>query len=361
VASERRAIPTVESISADWLTDRLRAGGHVRAWVRGFEIARIGTGQLGKCMRFTLDLVDPDGTAPASLIGKFPSDDVLSRATGVRLGSFRKEVMFYRELQPRLAIRTPRCYFADIEGAGPHFALLLEDMRPAEQGDQLAGCSAAVARAAVMELVGLHAPSWCDEGLRGIDWLGEPDTVWIDLMRGLYRTHLPGFIERFGRRLADDERRIIERVGTSNGAPWLPLLTPFSLVHIDYRLDNLLIDSHRDPPRLAVVDWQSVTLGSPLNDVAYFLGAGVESAARRSVEEAIVREYHRALTGAGVRGYDWARCWGDYRRGAFAGFLVTVVAAMLVEQTERGDEMFTAMARRHSRHALDLGAEEFLC
>ena len=29
-------------------------------------------------------------------------------------------------------------------------------------------------------------------------------------------------------------------------------------------------------------------------------------------------------------------------------------------QTERGDEMFVAMARRHSRQALDLEAQEFL-
>ena len=31
---------------------------------------------------------------------------------------------------------------------------------------------------------------------------------------------------------------------------------------------------------------------------------------------------------------------------------------MIVEQTARGDEMFTAMARRHARHALDLAANE---
>ena len=63
---------------------------------------------------------------------------------------------------------------------------------------------------------------------------------------------------------------------------------------------------------------------------------------------------------AGVSAYEQDRCWDDYRRGAFAGFAVTVIAAPMVEQTQRGDEMFTAMARRHARHALDLGSEEFL-
>jgi hypothetical protein len=33
---------------------------------------------------------------------------------------------------------------------------------------------------------------------------------------------------------------------------------------------------------------------------------------------------------------------------------------MLVEQTPRGDEMFMAMAHRHSRHILDLDAPALL-
>ena len=33
-----------------------------------------------------------------------------------------------------------------------------------------------------------------------------------------------------------------------------------------------------------------------------------------------------------------------------------IIAAMGVRQTERGDQMFAAMARRHARHALDLDA-----
>jgi hypothetical protein len=36
------------------------------------------------------------------------------------------------------------------------------------------------------------------------------------------------------------------------------------------------------------------------------------------------------------------------------------VASMLVARTDRGDTMFTTMARRHARHAIDLGSAEFL-
>src|SRR5581483_12203482 len=153
---------------------------------------------------------------------------------------------------------------------------------------------------------------------------------------------------------------IIARVADSAGPPFEPLGDPFAVVHVDYRLDNLLIDERTDPPRITVVDWQSLTLGNPLSDVAYFLGAGLVPEARREVERDIVRAYHEGLIAAGVRNYPFGHCWEDYRRGSFAGFTVTVVASMIVERTERGDEMFVAMARRHARHALDLGAAELL-
>jgi hypothetical protein len=354
------AIPTPDTITASWLTDRLRDAGHATAEVRGFTATRVGTGQIGKCIRFALDVAGGDATTPRSLVGKFPSDDPTSRQTGVALRSFLKEVSFYRELRSRLAITTPRCYFAAIEGEGPDFALLLEDLAPARQGNQLTGASVAVARAAVLELVGLHAPTWCDASLRAIDWLGEPDEAAVEMVRGLYRAQLPGFLDRYAGLLAPEEVEIIERVGASNGAPFELVRDPVAVVHVDYRLDNLLIDERTSPPRIAVVDWQSVTLGHPLSDVAYFLGAGLLPDARRAAEVEIVRAYHDGLTAAGVGSYAFARCWEDYRRGVFAGFVVTVIASMLVERTARGDEMFVAMARRHSRHALDLGAAELL-
>jgi hypothetical protein len=354
------AIPTPETITPAWFTARLRAAGHATAEVRGFTSHRIGTGQIGKCIRFELDLVDGDAATPRSLVGKFPSDDPTSRQTGVLLRNFVKEVSFYRDLQPRLTISTPRCYYAEIEGEGPEFALLLEDLAPARQGDQIAGCSAAVAAAAVRELVGLHAPSWCDAALRGIDWLGEPCEPTVEIVRGLYRAQLPGFLDRLGPRLAPDEVRIISRVADSTGAPFDLPVEPFTLVHVDYRLDNLLIDERATPPRICAVDWQSITLGSPLADVAYFMGAGLLPDLRRRAEDDIVRAYHATLEAAGVGDYPWEHCWRDYRRGTFAGFVVTVIAATMVQQTARGDEMFTTMARRHARHALDLGAEEFL-
>src|SRR5258705_13515410 len=104
-------IPTPETIDARWLTELLRANGHSRATVAGVQSEQIGTGQIGKCIRFALDFEgDADG-APRSLVGKFASDDPLSRETGIQLGNYHREIMFYRELASRIPIDKPRCYY----------------------------------------------------------------------------------------------------------------------------------------------------------------------------------------------------------------------------------------------------------
>jgi aminoglycoside phosphotransferase (APT) family kinase protein len=353
-------IPTPESITPAFLTEVLRANGYPAAEVVRFDAEPVGTGQMGHCVRFRLELAGDAAGTPRSLVGKFPSRDPLSRQTGVQLRNYAREIYFYRALATRVPIAKPRCYYAEIAGEGPEFALFLEDLAPARQGDQLAGCSPEVARAAVLELAKLHGPTWCDDSLRGNELIAAPGPDRAAQLREIYAQMLPAFLARFGARLAIDEREIITAVAKSNGPPYTYPERPFALVHIDYRLDNLLIDASASPPRVSVVDWQSVIIGSPLSDVAYFLGASLLPDLRRPLERDLVLVYHEALLARGVSGYSREQCWSDYRRGAFAGFAVTVIASVIVQETERGNEMFTAMARRHARHALDLGSAEFL-
>ena len=352
-------IPTPDTITAQWLTERLHDAGHIDAQVQGFTQQRFGTGQVGKCIRFELDLAAGGADVPRSLVGKFPSDNEVSREGAIALRIYSREVMFYRVLAQRVSIAIPKCYYADIIDEGPEFLILMEDLRPAEQGDQLRGCSVDVARTAVLELVGLQAPTWCDADLQ--ERLAEPPDGFFADMHARYNEMLPGFLERYAARLAADEVDIITRMGESTSCPvYQPTGTPFCLEHRDYRLDNLLIDERTTPPKVTVVDWQGLKVGRPLNDVALCIAGGLDPKVRAKVEPDIVRDYHTALLTAGVQGFDWPACWHEYRRAAFAGFGLTIISAMVVEQTPRGDGMFIAMAQRYARHALDLGAGEFL-
>jgi hypothetical protein len=316
---------------------------------------------MGRNVRFDLTWSGDASDAPASVVGKFPSDDPKSRATGTAQGAYEKEVRFYRELAGTVDICTPRCFFADVDPPTGDFVMLMEDLAPAVQGDQLAGCSLDQASLAMTQAAKLHAPRWGDARLEACDFLTKPGADSANLLQAMYKALFPGFAERYAHALSPESLGVAERLGDHLAAWALDAATATAtLVHGDFRLDNMLFGVEAGGHPLAVVDWQTVGLGLGAADVAYFLGASLLVDDRRAHEEALVREYHEQLQAAGVTGYGWDACFHDYRRSTFAGVVMAVVASMIVEQTERGDEMFIAMASRHASHALDLESEALL-
>jgi hypothetical protein len=345
-------IPTTpDVITREWLTEALGAR------VVSVDKEMVGTGQMGDSVRLTLGY---DGEAgPASVVAKLPAVDPTSRATAAAVRSYEIEVSFYRELAPELPVRAPHCYLALHDEASDDFILLLEDLAPARQGDQLAGCSVDQAAIAVAELPKLHAPRWGDPGLESMPWLhrSNADSIVMTtmLVTGLYH----GFRTRYTDRLDPDVFELCERFISRLASYLTERPGPWTVAHGDYRLDNLLFGTDAGGPPVAVVDWQTVAHGPGVADLSYFIGAGLLPADRRAHEGDLVRDYHAALRSAGVE-LDWDDCWQQYRRHTFAGLMMAVAASMLVEQTERGDDMFMAMANRHGRHALDLEAEALI-
>jgi len=350
---EKTFIPTTpDAITADWLTDALGAP------VTSVEKEMVGTGQMGDSVRLALEY-DSGSTGPASVVAKLPALDPTSRATAAAVRSYEIEVSFYRELAPELPVRAPRCHLALHDPVSDDFILLLEDLAPARQGDQLAGCSIDQAAIAVEELPRLHAPRWGDPALEQLPWLNrsspESAVMMTMLVTGLY----DGFRTRYVDRLDPDVFKLCERFIPRLSAYVTERPGPWTVAHGDYRLDNLLFGTDEGGPPVAVVDWQTVALGPGIADLSYFIGAGLLPADRRTHEDALVRSYDAGMRAMGVD-LDWDDCWQQYRRHTFSGLVMAVAASMLVEQTARGDDMFMAMANRHGRHALDLEAEALL-
>jgi aminoglycoside phosphotransferase (APT) family kinase protein len=169
-----------------------------------------------------------------------------------------------------------------------------------------------------------------------------------------------GFVERYGADLDDAVLGVGRRLFPRIHDYLRPRPGPRTVQHADYRLDNLLFGTDGGFPMVTVVDWQTVTLGPGPADVSYFLGAGLVPEQRRAHEEELVRDYHRRLISGGVEDYSWDRCLTEYRRHAYAGYIMAVGASMLVERTARGDEMFLTMARRHAAQVQDLDSESLL-
>jgi hypothetical protein len=325
------------------------------------EATRVGTGQVGASFRCRLAYAaaPPAGT-PMTVVAKVPSLEEQSRLTGTTLRNYEREVRFYRDLRHTVDVRAPRCFHADWDPVGGGFVLVLEDLAPAVQGDQIAGCTVAQAHLALGELAALHAPRWGDAALDELEWLSRRTPGDAAQLQALYQMMWPGFVARYEARLAADELALGERLGALLVA-WIERRDgPLTVTHGDYRLDNMMFGTDAGGYPLAVVDWQTPGQGPGAADLSYFLGAGLLVDERRRNERELVALYHAELTRRGVTGWSLASCWNDYRLYAFAGVVMAVVASMIVTQTERGDDMFMAMATRHLRHALDLDSVALL-
>ena len=77
---------------------------------------------------------------------------------------------------------------------------------------------------------------------------------------------------------------------------------------------------------------------------------------RREIERDLVEEYGSALAGYGIA-VDPDDLWLHYRRDAYAGVVMTVIASQIVGTNDRSEAMFAAMATRHAQHVLDLDSE----
>lgn len=337
------AFPTEPAaVTAEWLS------GVLDRAVTGVTWRAIGTGQVGDSARFELTYADP-GAGPATLAGKFAAADPTSRQTAISMGLYAKEVAFYHEVARDLAIRTPRALAAELADDGGTFILLFEDLGPARQGNQLAGCSLDDAREAVRQLAGLHAPSWNEPRFLDHPFLvARPEVV--ASLAAAYPGATSVFADRYAGQLAPELMEVCERLAARTDAWFARVFSALCLVHGDYRLDNMLFDIRGGAEPLGVLDWQTVTVGSGMTDLAYFIGAGVGTSLSEH-ENDLLDAYFAAMVEAG-RPVDRAAVWDDYRRGALHGVSTAVFSAAFVERTERGDAMFLDMARGACQLAL---------
>ena len=330
-----------EPITAVRITELLQAAGHA-VTIDRITTERVGTGQMGASYRVGLTVTGDRGDLPDTLVAKLADGPPEKRA--IAAGSYRTEVDFYRNIASTVSVRAPRCWASWTNDDSTDFILLLEDLAPRQQGDQIEGCSAEQAAAAAVNLAGLHGPRWCDPAWAAPGGLNvlDPDSAVMfgEVMAPMNEM----FFAHFGDRLAPEDRAVFERIPAVAGA-WLTGRSErHGPVHGDYRLDNLMFNP--DGSDVAAVDWQTISLGLPARDLAFLCSTGLDADVRRASEEAIVAAYHRALVAHGVAGYSIEACWDDYAYAMLQGPLIVVFGWAVADKTERGDTMFLTMTER---------------
>ena len=268
VTVERRCrSPTRPSaLTPEWLTARSRPAG---TWARPGSWRRRSRRSAPARCATACGWRSPTTARPRRRRRWWPScpaADPTSRATALAMRSYEKEVRFYQELAPDPAgPHAPACYHADIDPDDGQLRAAARGPRPGRAaGDQLAGCTPDEPRP-------WRSPSWsactppagatrrsprstgCTatraEGRRDVHARHAPDVVGRVPASATPTTSAP---------TSTSGRRAVRRHRGLSGADAEP---PGTVVHGDYRLDNLLFDRRPRPGWPAVVDWQTCALG----------------------------------------------------------------------------------------------------
>lgn len=356
-----------EELTAQWLRDVLSEAGCIAndAVVRSFDAERIGEGAgfIGEIVRLSLRYERDQPGALRTLIAKFPSPDEGARAVAKLYGLYEREVRFYSEVAGRAGIRTARCYYSAMDLDAGTYLLLLEDLAASGRiGDQVRGCSRDEAMLAVSELAKFHGGWWNSPELDQIGWL-PPGT---DLVRASMRYAYPQAwrpcLEAFGDRVTGEIAAVIETLGER-----VPALLdqwdkpPATMVHGDFRLDNLFFGGEGAPYRLAVIDWQSPNRGWGAYDLAYFVSGSMPPEQHRACEMPLTAWYHEVLVESSVRDYPLERLLDDYRRSLLVALAIMVVnGATLVMSNEGAVELFRITFDRLVAAITDLSALDLL-
>ena len=342
-----------EDVTPSWL------GSVLGTEVKRVDVEPIGTGQTGATYRVSATYAAERSDLPGSFAIKLSAQDDAVRER-VALG-YRSEVEFYSRIANEMRIPVPRSFHTDISEDGADVVLLLADMAPAVQGDQIAGCTAAEARLAVEALAGLHGPSWCDPEWMNLSAISMPKPGDDDAAKGLgdiSKMAADIVIDRLGAKISGEDQETLV-AAMSAVTPWL-MVEPkrYALMHGDYRLDNMLFDPGRT--RITVVDWQTVGIGLPGRDLAYFTATSLDPVMRSEVERDLVDDYHRSLLGYGITDYDFDTCWRDYRLGVVQAPLLVALGTAFASSTDRGDEMMLAMLSRGCQAIRELGTLDLI-
>jgi aminoglycoside/choline kinase family phosphotransferase len=333
-------------VTAGWLTAALRDAGH------GVEVASVSATPLGEGVGMmsglqSLAVTYAKGTGPARLVLKFPATNDGNRAVADAFHLYEREVLFYRDVAPRSEAYTPTVYRADIDGN--NFVLLLQDLSDYELGDQVKGCTLEQTMGGMAWMAKHHASLW--------GRTDDPTLEFLPLVAPSYSSDAltQGCAFGWGPMAELFAHVVPERIAALKDRylAALPKLfdwmatPPLTVIHGDFRMDNLFFGKLPGQEALIAIDWQGSLRGRASQDVAYFLSGSLPTELRREHERALINAWHAGLVAGGVTGYSADDAWHDYRMAVLYDWVIAVVIAGTLDPTnERGRQWISVMLQR---------------
>lgn len=357
-------IPTRDDLTPGWFTSLLRSSGDLADDVEVTEASAAPFGHdeslMSSLWRVALSYDSPTD-APDTLIVKLASQEEAQRFVAEVFKFYEREIRFYREVLPGLALRAPTCFRAEIHPASPDFVLVLEEVADMRSVDQIEGVEFDDALACVETLADMHAPFW------GTDMSSIAETFFEydhPMMHAVVPDHVFGEWNQARHQavdiLPDEIVAIYDKFPTVCPDLLAGMQSPDTLVHGDFRSDNLLFDADGRP---LVLDFQLVTIGNGMVDVAYLISQSVADDVAAARADELIDAYLARLATHDIA-FDRDDAMRHYRSAAI--FLLSIpisVLATAADRPERGVELAMTMLRRgaaeilrtdgHLQHAVD--------
>jgi hypothetical protein len=264
------------------------------------------------------------------------------------LNFYKNEINFYLHLAQETPIRIPRCLYASVDPVTQDFLLVLEDLGDEKAGDQLQGCTEKERLVAFSRAAELHATFWGRAA--EFDWLNYQVDMKTILFRRdrILRPGIEPTIERFPDYFSGDRADIVRKIGDQYIDLFLHAMggEP-TIIHGDYRVDNVFLTGSPDDPDIIAFDWQNTMGGNGTHDIAYFSAGGCDAALRGESEQQALKHYHDILKDRGVEGYSFEECIEQYRYNILVTMITPIAICGTLDQgNERGVKLGTTMLER---------------
>ena len=356
---------TPNDITPQWLTEALcstRTPSNVIVTSLRIEpIAELTC--AGQLARLHLSFNQPQSTLPSTLVVKLHAPDEALRAKTRPFTPDKREILFYQHLADEIPLRIPHCYYSTMNVADGKYVRILEDLAPAKVGDQVRGSTVEETALALRAIASFHAHCWQSKKLEGFDWLVSSPTDSDSIARWIldqYRNAFPIFVSKVGVLLTDDAKAFGEQLPEKLTDKSQFRKPPRTLVHGDFRLENVFFGASLGKQGFAVIDWQDISRGEGVWDVAWFIGGCLQVTSKRQAEERqLLKIYHETLKVNGVSGYTFEACWEDYRLAMSRYFVQAVLmVASLNPENDRENKLAQAVAERFIAAITDLHLTE---
>ncbi len=319
-----------------------------------------GVGMMSAMAILHLNWDDSVTDKPATAVIKLAAENKTNREVSQQFNLYLKEVSYYRDLSPRTDARSPRVFASEIN-EDHDFFLLMEDVSDYRMGSQVDGATLEECELCIDFLARLHASFW--NALDDVDWLPHMSNsdnarnmamgceVGWDQLMDLFGDFVPENINQARAKYVSG----ISELQSKLDQP------PRTLIHGDFRMDNMLFGCQPDHEPLMVVDFQGPLKGNGIQDIAYLLSHSAQTEVRRANEKALLQRYCAGLAAAGVQDYSFDKAWEDYRIGVLYSWTVAVVIAGTMDPAnDRGYAWMSKMVQRNGIAINDLDCLQLL-